>query len=293
LAWLYLLSNSGRRLTDQRRHWVLLAAAAPAVILFAPCLYVLFTVFTTQLSGLVVLVLVLLLGVLWPVLALSKSRFVFPALPIVVGLGCFVTALLTSAVSAEHPHPVNLSYVHDGVSGTSQWVSSDTVLDAWQKQIFDASAARREIPEWFGADSGRVWVTSAPRLPVAAPVIDVTDDQTMGKGRTVRLHIKSQRGATAFTLYVLRTRVLNATMHDRPLANVPSDRWQLNAYGLPAEGDNISLTVPAGEPFTAVLFDETFGLPSGANLPPRPASVIPHHSETSDTTRAVTTAAFK
>jgi hypothetical protein len=293
LAWLYLLSNAGRKLTENGPRWVLLAAAAPAVVLFAPCLYLLFTALTTQLSGVVVLVLALLLGVLWPVLALSKSRFVFPALPALVGLGCFVTALLTSSVSAEHPHPVNLFYVHDGVSNTSQWVSSDTVLDNWQKRIFDASAARREIPEWFGADSDRVWVTSAPRLPVAAPVIDVVDDQVNGKVRTVRLHIRSQRGASAFTLYVLRTHVLSAAIQDHPLANVPSDRWQLNAYGLPAEGDDIALKVPAGNPFTVVLFDQTYGLPLGGNLPPRPASRIPHHSETSDTTQAVTTVTFK
>ncbi len=292
LAWIYLLSNAAG-LTENGQRWVLLAAAAPAVALFAPFLYILFTALTTQLSGIVVLPLVLLVGLLWPLLALAKSRFVFPALPVIVGLGCFVTALLTSSVSAEHPHPVNLSYVHDGVSGTSQWISSDTVLDDWQKQIFDASAARREIPEWFGASSDRVWVTSAPRLPVAAPVIDVVDDQSNGKTRTVRLHISSQRGASAFTLYVLRTHVLNATIRGRPLASVPSAQWQLNAYGLPAEGDVIALTVPAGQPFTVVLFDYTYGFPAGANLPPRPASRIPHHSETSDTTRAVTTVAFK
>lgn len=293
LAWLYLLSEAGRNLTENRRHAVLLAAAAPAVVLFAPFLQLLFNALTTQLSGVVVIVFVLLLGVLWPVLARSKSRFVFPALPVIAGLGCFVTALLTSAVSAEQPHPVNLSYVQDGVSGTSQWVSSDVVLDDWQKQIFDASAVRREIPEWFGADSGRFWVTSAPRLGVSAPVIETLEDQTEDKVRIVRLHVRSQRGAPVLTLNILRAPVLNATMQGRPLANIPAESWQLIAYGLPAEGDDITLTLPAGQPFTAVLFDQTYGLPPGSGLPPRTASHIPHHSETSDTTRAVTTVAFK
>ena len=293
MAWLYLLSAAGGKLTDTGRLLLLLGAATPAVVLFASVLYVLLVALTLNLIAVPVFVLVLLLGILWPLLVMLRREFLFPTLPFLVGIGFLVMGSMTAAESISHPRHDSLFYLENCNAGTAQWVSTNRVLDPWQKLAFGGTPIRHRMPELFGTSPRMVWSSAAPNLGVRCPDITVLQDNLRGDLRTVRLHLQSRREAPVFKLNVADTEILSATLQGRPvMMNAPRKEWAFAAYGMPPEGFDLEMTVRAGQAFVVRAFDKTYGLPP-AVLTPRGPGLIAQGAGESDSVQALTAVTFK
>lgn len=291
LALGWLMSARGRALGADLRLLVLLAAAAPGVILFAPLLRVLFVALTTTAGGASVFILVLLLGLMVPMIDLLKRRLVFPLLPFVAAIAFLVTGSLTGGVSATQPYTNNLVYMQDGASGNAMWLSTDAVLDSWNRPAFGEQPVMRQVPEVFGAKSRPYWTAPAPALGVKAPLVEVQHDEVVGAVRTVRLRVASLRDADELKLYAEGAHVTAATMQGRSLLAEAKDDWLFAGYKLGAEGALIEMQVTAGKPFLVRVIDTTYGLPK-LNFAPRKPEMMMRPFGVSDSVRAVTSIGF-
>jgi hypothetical protein len=283
-AQVYLLSKAGAKLGGDASLIVMLLAAAPAVILFAPMLRLLFIALTTGTSGPAIFLLVLLLGILSPLLAVLHRRFIFPALPLLVGLASLLIGSFTAPVSQDQPQPDNLTYVQNGMTGTASWLSSDENPDAWLKSVLGANASWRLAPELFGAQSLLYWTAPAPALGVQAPAIEVTHDEINGDTRRVNLRVRSLRAAPEMKIYVDGVSVQVATVQGVSVLKTPRSDWSMVLFGLPAEGVDVSLEMTANKPFLFRAIDRSYGLPS--IVAPRGADRIAQPNGMSDSVRA-------
>lgn len=290
-AYAWLISARGRAAQADTRLVLLVAAAAPAVFLFAPLIRTLFIALTTQLAGVAVLLLVLMLGLLSPLAVLLQRRRVFPALPLLGGLGLLVTASLTAAVSPEHPRANTLFYAEDGRSGKAMWLSPDARLDSWNGPLFGASPRQRKVPELFGDRARQYWAAPAPRQHLAAPVMEVIEDRTEGRARWLTLHISSPRNAPQLKMYGEGVEVLHATLDGATVTDGVQKEWAMAAYNLGPAGAELKMKVRAGNPFRLRLIDRTFGLP--AAVPPRHPDMIIQPLGTSDTIQSVIAVDFQ
>lgn len=290
-AWLYLLSDGATRRTPNHRVLVLFLGAMPGIVLFSTFLYLLFMALTTPLAAIPVVACVLLLGILYPVLALMQASFPLHKVAALVGVGFLAVGEFTAGSSTQHPHPVNVLYVEDSSTGNAQWLSADVVLDTWEKKFFDSSSVRRKLPEWYGTDSRAYWTSAAPASKLPPPVITPVSDETRGTRRTVEFRLKSGRGAREFNVHAIGVQVTGAIVDGQPVAAGPVDDWSLAAYAMPAEGIDVKLEVAAGRPFSINVFDSTPGLPF-LDLSSRDSKEMANRSETSDTTQSLTTYRF-
>ncbi|RSZ55097.1 M28 family peptidase [Massilia atriviolacea] len=289
-AYAFLLSARGRAISAPKRLLVLLAAATPGVMLFAPLLRILLIAMTTRLAGVVVFLLVLLLGLMFPLLVMLKRRFLSVALPLAAGAALLAVGTATGQVSAEQPNPNHLSYIVDGKSDAI-WMSSDAALDSWLKPILGPAATRRALPEVFGAHARPYWTAPAPLLGVDGPTLELLQDEVVGDKRTVAMRISSVRGAPEVKVIVEGTEVLSASMHGQPVLKAKRENWSMIAYGLPAEGTEVQFAVKAGRPFVLRVIDRSYGLP--ASVPARDKTMIAQPFGTSDSIRAVQAMSFQ
>jgi hypothetical protein len=290
LAYGWMLAPSGVRAGTDRRLVVLVIAAAPAVLLFAPLTKLMLVAFTIRLAGVAVFFMVLLLGLLAPMLALLRHRFMLPALPLGAGVVCLAAGSLTSGISPQQPHPTNLMYVVDG-KGDASWVSSDATLDPWQKSVLGAGATRRPLPEVFGPRAKQYWTAPAPALDVPGPDVTLIRDDTSGATREVAVHIRSPRNAPEIRIAVEGTDVLDARMAGHAVTKELNDAWVMFAYGVPAQGTDITFHTKPGHPFVLRVIDRSYGLPTGT--PIRGASAIAQPFGMTDSIRAVSSLVFQ
>lgn len=289
-AYAFLLSPQAVALSAPKRMLVLLAAAAPGVMLFAPLLRILLIAMTTRLAGVVVFLLVLLLGLMFPLLDMLKRRFLSVALPLAAGAALLALGTVTGQVSAEQPNPNHLSYIVDGKSDAI-WMSSDAVLDRWLKPIFGPAAARRALPEVYGARARPYWTAPAPSLGIEGPTLALLQDEIAGGKRTIVMRISSVRGAPEVKVIVEGTDVLSASMHGQSMLKATRENWSMTAYGLPAEGTEVQIVVKAGRPFVVRVIDRSYGLP--ASVPAREKTMIAQPFGSSDSIRAVQAMSFQ
>ena len=287
-----LFSRAGARLSADARLLLLLCAAAPGVILFAPLLRNLFIALTFQMAGVAVVALLLLLGILAPLLALLTRRRVWPALPLVGSLVCLVAGSLTARASATQPQPDSLFYVQDGNSGKSSWLSGDTALDDWLRPVFGAHPLQRKVPELFGNAAQLYWVAPAPPLGVPAPAIEVLQDAPEGKLRRIVVRVRSMRGAPQLRVFAEGATVQGATLQGHRLWLAPQQEWTFAAYGFPAAGAELTLKVTPGQPLHLRVVDRTYGLPP-VSLAARGPGKISQPKAPSDSVLALRVLDFK
>ena len=290
LALGWMLSKRGAQAGTGTHLPVLLVAAVPAVLLFAPLVKLLLVAFTIRLAAVAVFLVVLLLGLLTPMLALLRHRFALPALPLVGGLLCLVAGSLTAAVSVQQPNPTNLMYIVDG-KGDASWVSTDAQLDPWLKSVLGSGVVKRALPEAFGPRAKQYWTAPAPSLNIQGPAVEVVRDESVGDKRELTVRIRSPRSAPEIKIAVEGTDVLGASMAGHTVTREANDNWSMIAYNLPADGAELSLQTRAGRPFVLRIIDRSYGLPAG--LPARGSASIAQPFGMSDSIRAVSSLAFQ
>jgi hypothetical protein len=290
-AYAWLLAGRGAQRPAAVRAAVLLPAAAPAILLLAPLVLTLFAALTTRLSAVPVFLMVLAFGLGAPLLAIVTRRFVFPLLPGVAAAALLVAGSATSAVSPVQPHPTNLVYAVDGMTGNAMWLSSDPMLDPWAKGVMGDKPENRKVPEIFGDHPQTYWTAAAPDAGVQAPQVEVLQDRVDGGARHVRINVRSARSAPEIKVYVEGLEVQGAHIGSRQLLRAPASDWAFAAYALGQEGLELGLKLPVGKPFTLRVIDRTYGLPP--QVPKRQADAIIQPFGNSDSMRAVTAIAFK
>ncbi|BAV98033.1 M20/M25/M40 family metallo-hydrolase [Lysobacter enzymogenes] len=268
------LPRPGRGLSANLRLAASTAAAIPGVVLFAVVLWALFVALTPSLAFATGIAAMLLFGLLAPLLAQIAGNGAGRWFPWFAAAALLVLGSATAGFDTAHPRQNSLLYAQDGASGKAWWVSRDDHPDAWTGRYLGATAQRRTLPEFFGADSDPFWTGATPATLVP-PVLRLDADRTDAQVRTLKLTIASARNAPRLMLSVEGARVLRASVAGVWYANTsPQDsaEWMLDVYGHGEAALEIELQLKAGSAYAIRLIDASYE-PSMMRVP-RPEGMV-------------------
>jgi hypothetical protein len=250
---------------------VLLAGAAPGVLMFTPLVWGVFVGLTPNMTWVAALVTVQLLGLLAALLApLARP---LGGLALLLGLVLLGVGSASSGSDAARPRQANLFYLQDGQSGKALWLSTDTELNAWSRQYIPAGSMRAPQPTLFGNDAPPIWSSPAPSFEVTAPVLTVLSDQKGASMRQLELEVKSLRAAAHILVTVEGATVYRSYLNTRLLTRVPRAAWALSANAIGPDGVRLTLEVEPGKPFVIRARERSYGLPA-AGKAAMPADMI-------------------
>jgi len=239
------------------------------------------------------LVLILISPLLY--LLVSERRFL-PALAVAaLAAVSLAAAFLGTNFDRDEPRPESIFYALDTVSGEAVWASADPGPRPWSSQYLGESPDRDALDRFFPWTRRPFYHAPAPAARLAGPEIELLEENAGENGeRRLRLAVRSRRGAEALDLDLRG--VSNqpiAAVGEKPLpqprrgsAEVPVG---LAYFGLPEEGFELELGVPAGETLEISVVDKAYGLPhfAGESFDPRPETAMMRPYSPSDTTSVV------
>jgi hypothetical protein len=281
LGFGYILRANER--TNTKSMLILAASAVAGVLLLAPAIHLIFVALTISLSGVAAVLMVLLLGLLVPLLSqiAAANKRLLPGVSVLVGVIFIVFAGRTSVPSEPHPKPDNMFYCLDAGTGQALWASVDAQPDEWTANFFTAGIEKGKLTECLPQSSRTFLKSKAPLAPLAAPRVDLIDDQKSNDTRKLQLRLTSPRGANAISIFFEPdAEIVNASINDKPALSGRSAAappgWFLIYYALPPEGVVLKLETKSAKPLRALAVDLSFGLPTLPNAAPkRPDYLIP------------------
>jgi hypothetical protein len=269
-----------------RREMVLVAGAVPGIILLTPAVIVMLNF--APYIGAPIFIVALLLGLLVPQVDLltRTHKWWLSGGALLACVGFLVAGSLTAGFDAAHPRPNGMAYLLNADTGQATWFSPGTRTDVWTAQFYsvDAPPGRGKVGELFPlARSGefpRIVQGGAPAVALEPPQVEVLEDRIAGGVRTLRLRLRSSRGAPIVYLDVAPRAALRAAVVDGRRVEVPGSEqslWSLTHRTVPAEGLEIALEVEPAQSLTLQVGDNSRDLPEipGTTLPPRPDDTVP------------------
>ena len=272
---------------------ILAACAIAAVLLLAPAIHLIFIALTISLSGVAVVVIVLLLGLLIPLFCklAAANKWLLPGVSALVGAIYIVFGGWTSVPSHGHPKPDNVFYCLDAGTGQALWASVDPRPDEWTANFFPANGERGKLAECLPHSSRTFLKSKAPLALLEAPRVELIDDQKTNETRKLELRLTSPRGANAISIFFdPDAEIVNASINDKPALSgrlsTAKQGWFLIYYALPPEGVVLRLETKSAKPLRARAVDLSYGLPvlPNATSPQRPDYLIPSMYFVSDAT---------
>jgi hypothetical protein len=280
MGMMSLVMFTDRKLSSGQLLATLALCGIPAIVLLTPIIYLLFVSLSLRLSGAVMVMVVLLLGLLIPQLHLVtiRNKWLLPSMATLGSIGVMIAASFTAGFDYQHRKPNSVFYSLNADTSTAIWASADAAPDAWTGQFFSEDAEQATLPEFFPLSPREFLRSRAPLAPFAAPSLALLADSTHDNVRTLEMHVTSPRQAPMISLYVSAgTEVLGTMINGKRIQNQDTERygtseahWGLRFWGLPPEGLSVTLQVPASQPFELRLVDQSFGLPEIPGVSPRP-----------------------
>ncbi|MFI7227438.1 M20/M25/M40 family metallo-hydrolase [Nonomuraea angiospora] len=185
-------------------------------------------------------------GLLLPMVETVWPRRRSPLIPLtalVVSITLVAVGLLVEPIDKEHPRRTSLAYGLDADTGKAVWLTSKKP-DQWARRYGGADATGRPQAELWGGGSKLLSPAKAAALP--APSLRVLADTTRQGRRTLRVRIRSERGANTVGLRVDgdTATVRSLTVEGR---SIKADPAGFVFHAPRPEGVEASLTVTGGK----------------------------------------------
>ena len=264
---------------------IALAGAVPGIVLMSSATYLLLMSAGLK-QSVTVMAVWLVAGLLMLPLALvlRAYRFWLPGALAVAGVVVLFSVGSTVAFDSEHPKFTSV-YYRAAPDGAAVWQSIDRV-DDYTRPFLGKLPQHPMLPEYFPQLGPRLTVSApAPAYGLPRPTLQLLSDVTVGDRRTVRVRLRSERGAAVLSL-VVHTIVGNLSAsvdghelggRDTTLLDGSTVRWSFDFLAPPPQGVVVTLDFAAGPRVLLRAADFTYGLPAGAagRYPVRPAGMLP------------------
>ncbi|WP_327143616.1 M28 family peptidase [Nocardia sp. NBC_01327] len=182
----------------------------------------------------------------WP----TRRGWTIPVTALAVTVALAGAGLAVDHYDDQHPRITELGYALDADRHEARWVSS-LAPDDWTRNFVGEGAP--------GAPFSGLWASAvssgpAPAQALSPPVAEIVSNTTDSGQRTIRLRLRSTRGATRIEL---RWESAITTLHvaGREVTPVPDKGFRFEAPT--ADGIEVELTAPAG-PLPLRLVDYTW-----------------------------------
>ncbi len=293
----YLIISTGQ--TDAPARWPVSLALAlsiiPALVLVVPAIYHIAAALPLFLSGAIMILVLLVVGLLIPHLHIftSQRKWFFPAAALLVAVGLLVAGTLTSGFDREHPRPDNVFYGLDADAGKAVWASLDDAPDEWTSQFFPSPVSKSPVTEFLPLITVDFMKSPAPLASLPPPEATLLADAPNNSGgRTLRLRINTPRQAPFVSIYVNPKVEISAAqvngkhIHTNDAPGAGETGWALLYYALPAGGAELTLEVKSVQPVEMRVIDVSYGLPQTLTqtLRARPDNIMSTHFPFSDAT---------
>jgi MFS family permease len=289
-----------------KRRVLFALCAVPGIILLAPLIHITLVGLTLSMSGAVMILVVLLVGLLIPQLVgiTGAKRWAMPAVAALVCV-CFLAAgSFTARFDVNKRQPNSIFYGLNADTGQGVWGSPDEYADEWTGQFFTAGSQRGTLYEYFPL-SGRIFLknqTAPAVMSLAAPEMKVLEDVARDGVRHLRVLITSPRQAPVMSIYEeSNSEIVGIALGDKrmdsslPAPNAGQRRkWGMRYYALPPEGVELTFAVKESQPFKFRLVDQSYQLPDTqtASYKPRPDHMMPAMTPYTDASFVSKTFAF-
>jgi hypothetical protein len=292
IAWILKFTLPAEKLTLTKLCLISAVCAAPGLILISPLTYQTFVAMGISQTSLVVVPVTLLLGLLlinFELIA-SSFRWLLPAASTLAAVCFIVAALLQPDFSQQQPKSSEIFYALNADTGKAVWATGDDRPDEWSSQFLSSDAQEASLNDYLPWVNGKLLQQQAPVANLAAPKIEVLEDQVQEGTRRIHMRVSSAREAA--TLYIYSgTEISEAFVNGRQLSrgqNAPAwKKGQMLIYWAPPrEGIELLLTTKSSEPLIVKVVDQSFQLPELTNVTvkARPDYIIPAPFSSSDST---------
>ncbi|MEU7138591.1 M20/M25/M40 family metallo-hydrolase [Nocardia sp. NPDC046473] len=187
----------------------------------------------------------------WP----DRRGWAIPSTAFVLALVLAAAGLAVDRFDDQHPLPSQLIYALDADRHEALWLSRETP-DRWTHHLVNDTAP--------GQRFAQLWPTTvasglAPAEKLSPPTAQILSDTTESGQRTVRLKLRSTRGATSIALRY-ETAPISMRVAGRDVTPLPKTGFQF--YAPAADGIDVQVVAPAG-PLSLQLVDYTWLPDSG------------------------------
>ncbi|MFC9993477.1 M28 family peptidase [Nocardia sp. NPDC127526] len=188
----------------------------------------------------------------WP----RRHGWTIPALALLLTAALTAAGLAVNRVDAQHPRMAQLYYALDADRNAAQWISAPEP-NPWTEQFVSANAPEGTAAEIFpkAKSSG-----PAPAQALSPPTAQILSDRTEAGQRTVRLLLRSPRGATRLDLRWAQNAIQALRVAGREIAPAPERGFRF--FAPTAEGVEVELVASAG-PLPLTLLDYSWLPDSG------------------------------
>ncbi len=198
-------------------------------------------------------------------------------------LTLLIAGVATVPIDLDHPLPTSLVYALDADTGRARWLSADAVPNAWTRAYVGGDRVEMEpdFPPLTGVFIHSYLNGPARAAALPPPQVSIIDSQISRGQRTVRLHVRSARGAPVLWLHVsASTTVVSATVDGRTIPGdvpnaVPGGHWgwAFSFNALPVNGIDVDLTFATTTPVALRVIDQADGLAGLPAITPMPATM--------------------
>jgi hypothetical protein len=262
-----------------------LAGAAPGVVLMSSATYLL--LMSAGLKQVLTVAAVWLVAGLLVIPLEAARRGLRLWLPVALAVAGFVVLMAvgsTVAYDNEHPRFTSIYYRVDE-AGVGRWQTVDRI-DQWTGQFLKEDLRQPFHDAYFPQMGGRATIVgAAPQVHLARPVIEVLSDTATGDRRTVRLRLRSVRGAQIMSLLVhsvvggLAASVDGLPLQgwDTTILDGSTVRWWFDYYAPPRAGIVVTLRFAAGPAVLLRVVDFSYGIPArlAGQYGERPPGMLP------------------
>lgn len=260
--------------------------AIPAVMWFTQFAYLIYIAMGINLSGIPILLITVLLGLLTPHLQLMTSTKPWRLAQItgLLGLATIMWIASGSEFDTRHRKPTTIFYGFDADKGESVWASTDSKIEEWTLKYFTGQMETGSLTKFIPTSSAPLFKSSAPSAGIAAPEMQILKDEIRGAKRFLQMRLSSPRGAPYLNIFFgPGTKIIGAMVNGMKIKGPQemgdgssSDWWRWRYFGLPREGILVNLELATNE-FEMKLMDVTQGLPglAGLDVGPAPSHLMP------------------
>jgi hypothetical protein len=226
----------------------------------------------------------LLFFLLLGVFGFYKSKGRWAGLVLLVGIGFFVSAHLSSGFDQENPKPSSLLYVLDVDEATAKWATYEKVPSAWTAQYLDEDRqlpdpqTTKTISSKYSANF--TFVKEAPLKPIPPPEIEKTMDTVVGTERILKICITPQRPINRLEIYTNDVKLNKAYVNGVDLGDyyLAHRKWArlLTHYVSDNDFTELQLRLPKDSVLELTIYEASNDLLNHPqfSVPPRPTDNI-------------------
>jgi hypothetical protein len=229
---------------------ILGAGSVPAVLLFAPLLRQMTTLFAFQRSLVLIVALALMLGLATAPLAALRRRFVAPLLLLVCG------AALLAAGRAPLPAPAAAprTYLKDAASWNAWWLTP----------AGSPAGGARPLRELTGLAGDERWVRPAPASSVEYPELLALRDELRHGRRLIAFTVRARNASPTLEVRVEGAPTLRAKLDGKLLTERRATLWTARLHGTAGRAHRFELELAPGNITRVFVQESKSGLPHGA-----------------------------